>query len=234
MPCPLSLHISLLTCGRAKKNSLGPLVTKLPPPIIAPLMEKLSNLKLRNSVDNAVPSMALKAVIEALPRPTYGTVPTAGPVEAYSCISRVLIPRLLGRSIPATTVQGAKNVRLPDHPEGLLQSEYDLNAESVDVLIEVVRCFGPMLQPVEIEALQDTVVNLLERDKGTSVVKKRAVVAISILAVYLSDEILGTFISRVAAVLKDTRVKAMNRRLYITIIGLHGPLDSEPLRSAPR
>ncbi len=168
-------------------------------------------------MDNTVPSLALKTVIEALPRPVQGVPTTKEVADAYAGISRVLIPRLLGRSIPSTKVHSTRNVRLPEPPEGLLHKELDLNSESVDVLIEVVRCFGPMLQPVEIEALQDTVISLM--DKSAPVVKKRVVVAISILAVYLSDEVLSSFVSRSVAVLNDPKVASMNRRMFINIMG---------------
>ena len=200
-------------------HSLGPLVIKLPSQIIGPLIEKLASLKLKNSVDNTVPALALRNVIEALPRPIAGTTPTKEVIEAYAGISRVLIPRLLGRAIPSTKAAGATNVRLPPAPEGMLENQFDINSESVDVLIEVVRCFGPMLQAVEVEALQDAVVSLLEKDRPTSVVKKRAVVAISILAVYFSDEVLGSLISRSISILKNPNTTAMTRRLYVTIMG---------------
>ncbi|KAK3326574.1 armadillo-type protein [Apodospora peruviana] len=187
---------------------LGPLVRKLPTQLIVPMIEKLSSLKLKNSVDNSVPAMAMRATVEALPRPIAGIQPTRDVVEAYNSITRVLIPRFLGRSTP-----GGKIV------PGLLENDQDLSSYSVDVLIEVVRCFGPMLQHVEIEALLDAVVTLLESDKGNSVVKKRAVVAVSMLANYLPDDVLVTFIKRAVDVLSHSNVPAVTTRLYITILG---------------
>ncbi|KAK2939491.1 hypothetical protein FoTM2_002709 [Fusarium oxysporum f. sp. vasinfectum] len=172
---------------------LGPFVGKIPTPVIAPLIEKLSSLKLKNSVDNAVPSLALRNVIIALPRPVPG------------------IP-------PASDVPKNPRVPLPPVPEGLLQNEGDLNAEAVDVLIEVVRCFGPMLVQVEVEAMQEVVIQLLESEKGTSVVKKRAVVAISMLAVYLSDEHLEEVVRRITLGLTK-QISPVTRRLYISILG---------------
>ncbi|KAL2024999.1 hypothetical protein VTK56DRAFT_1 [Thermocarpiscus australiensis] len=186
---------------------LGPMVKKITPNLIVPLMEKLCGLKLKNSVDNSIPSMAIRAVVEALPRPVPGITPTKDVSEAYTNISRVLIPRFLGRASSA-------GKSLP----GLLDAEHP-NADSVDVLIEVVRCFGPMLQLFEIEALHNAVVALLEKDKGDSVVKKRAVVAISMLAHYLSDDLLAAFIKRIVAVLSHPQLKPATRRLYITILG---------------
>ncbi|KAF5625832.1 Cullin-associated NEDD8-dissociated 1 [Fusarium tjaetaba] len=196
---------------------LGPFVGKIPTPVIAPMIEKLSSLKLKNSVDNAVPSLALRNVIIALPRPVPGIPPTNDVGEAYSAISRVLIPRLIGPG-PKTQVPKNPKVPLPPVPEGLLQNEGDLNAEAVDVLIEVVRCFGPMLVQVEVEAMQEVVIQLLESEKGTSVVKKRAVVAISMLAVYLSDEHLEEVVRRITLGLTK-QISPVTRRLYISILG---------------
>ncbi|KAL4722942.1 hypothetical protein ACLX1H_010182 [Fusarium chlamydosporum] len=196
---------------------LGPFVGKVPTPVIAPMIEKLSSLKLKNSVDNAVPSMALRNVIIALPRPVPGIPPTPDVQEAYSAISRVLIPRLIGPG-PKTQVPQNPKIPLPAVPEGLLQNEGDLNAEAVDVLIEVVRCFGPMLVQVEVEAMQEVVIQLLESEKGTSVVKKRAVVAISMLAVYLSDEHLQEVVRRITDGLSK-QSSPVTRKLYISILG---------------
>jgi cullin-associated NEDD8-dissociated protein 1 len=171
------------------------------------MMEKLCSLKLKNSVDNSIPSMAIRAVVEALPRPVPGVPTTKEVNEAYANLSRVLIPRFLGRG-------GSAGKSVP----GLLDPE-DPNSDSVDVLIEVVRCFGPMLQSFEIEALHNAVVTILEKDKGNSVVKKRAVVAISMLAHYLSDDVLAAFIKRITGVLNHPQLKDATRRLYITVLG---------------
>jgi cullin-associated NEDD8-dissociated protein 1 len=169
------------------------------------MMEKLCSLKLSNSVDNSIPSMSIRAVVEALPRPVPGVAPSKDVVEAYGNLSRVLIPRFLGRG------GAGKGAALldPENP----------SSDAVDVLIEIVRCFGPLLQSFEIEALHNAVVSILEKDKGTTVVKKRAVVAISMLAHYLSDDLLAAFLKRVAAVLSQSKVKDTLRRLYITVLG---------------
>ncbi|KAK2019854.1 TATA-binding protein interacting [Colletotrichum eremochloae] len=198
---------------------LGPLVMKVPTPIIAPMIEKLSAIKLKNSVDNAVPSLALRAVIMALPKPTPGLPPSKEVQESYQAISRVLIPRLLGPGGKVQPQNPSNNIQLPPVPQGLLKVDKDLSAESVDILIEVVRCFGTMLSALEVEAMQDAVISLLENDKTSSVVKKRAVVAISILAVHLSDDLLNQLVQRMANDLGKSELSAVTRRLYISITG---------------
>lgn len=199
-------------------SSLSPLVTKLPSNILAPLIERLSNLNTENSVDNSIPAMALRTVVITLPRPISGVPPTKEVVEAYSAISRVLIPRLVGRLV---VPKATKLLKLPPPPPGMLdlESNKEVDPEAVDVLIEVVRCFGPMLQQQEVEALQSLLVSILETDRASSVVKKRAVVAVSILAMYLADDDLSGFVSQLIESLRNPHLTLIQRRLYITILG---------------
>jgi cullin-associated NEDD8-dissociated protein 1 len=183
---------------------LGPLVGKVPPTIIAPLLDKLSTLKLKNSVDNTVPRLALRSVVLALPKPVVGMPITKNVQEAYDPVSRVLIPRLVGTS---------------EHAFGMLQSDTEANAEAVDVLIEVLRCFGPMLQGVEVESMLEIVLRLVESNNSRSAVKKRAVVAIAMLAVYLTNDNLEAVVERMTSNLSQPNVDQATRRLYISIIG---------------
>lgn len=189
----------------------------MPSSILSPMLDKLSSLKLKNSVDSTVPSLALRAVITALPHPVPGT-PTPPEVKyAYDAIQRVLIPRLIGPG-PMTQVPDA-SIQLPPVPLGLLQDKDSINAEAVDVLIELVRCFGPILQPIEVEAILQVVLQLLESAQGTSVVKKRAVVAISMLALHLEDDQLGQVIERITVGLSRTDTSSVAERLYFAILG---------------
>ncbi|OIW30352.1 TIP120-domain-containing protein [Coniochaeta ligniaria NRRL 30616] len=192
---------------------LGPLVKKLPGQLVAPMMEKLSGLKLKNSVDNSVAYLALRTVIEAFPRPIPGVNPGREVQEAYASISRILIPRFLGRH---TSLKDSKSASLLT--EGVLASD-EVPPDSVDVVIEVVRCFGTLLNVIETEALQDAVINLLEKERSNSPVKKRAVVALSMLAHYLSPEMLNKFIARATTALASSEISPVTRRLYINVLG---------------
>lgn len=168
-------------------------------------------------MDNSISAMALRTVVITLPRPVTGISPPKEVVEAYSAVSRVLIPRLVGRLVlPPPT-----HMKLPPPPIGMLQldSGKDVDAEAVDVLIEVVRCFGPMLQAPEVPALQEVVVALLENERVSSVVKKRAVIAVSILAVYMSETGLSAFISHLIENFRNAHLPPVRRRLYIQILG---------------
>ncbi len=162
--------------------------------------------------------MALRTVVTTLPRPVAGVTPTKDVAEAFSAVSRVLIPRLVGRVV---VPKPGKAPKLPEPPPGMLElnTGKEVDPEAVDVLIEVVRCFGPMLHTSEVEALQDLLIGILETKHASSVVKKRAVVAVSILAMYLTDDGLGAFVSRLIQSLTNPHLTAVQRRLYITILG---------------
>ncbi|KAK0739288.1 armadillo-type protein [Apiosordaria backusii] len=187
--------------GQAIK-CIGPMVQKITDQLYIPMMEKLATLKLKNSMDTSIPSLAMRAMVAALPRPVPG-VSSNQVHEAYSAISKALIPRLIGRS---------------GSTPGLLATENE-SSDYVDVLIEVVKSFGPMLQVYEIEVIHNSIVTLMENEKGNSVLKKRAVVAISMLAHYLSDDHLAAFIKRAIHVLNHPNLTGVTRRLYITVLG---------------
>lgn len=201
---------------QANVYSLVPLVQKIPTTILPPLIEKLSNLDLTHSVDGSIPAMALRTVVTTLPRPISGVTPSKDVLESYSAISRVMIPRLIGR-----VVTGKKGANLPQPPPGMLELESgkEVDVEAVDVLIEVTRCFGPLLQETEVAAFQELLIRILEAKQASSQVKKRAVVAVSILAMYLTDDGLGAFISQLIESMRNPHLTLVQRRLYITILG---------------
>ncbi len=110
---------------------------------------------------------------------------------------------------------------LPSPPPGMLEigSEKGANSDAVDILIEVVRSFGPMLQDPEKQAFQTAIMRILDDERTGSVIKKKAVVAISILAVYMSDRLLSTFVSSTIESFRGSHLTLPKRRLLITMIG---------------
>ena len=201
---------------------------KVPPAILPPLVEKLSNLTTENSVDSSIPATALRTVVTTFPRPIPGIPPSKATIDAYSAISRVLIPRLVGRIVVS---HGMRN--LPDPPAGMLEvsASKSVDSDAVDVLIELVRCFGPMLQDAEVRALQKSVMEILTNDRTSSVVRKRAVVAISVLALYFSEDLLSSFVSHLIENFRNSHLTLVKRRLFITIVG--SMARSIPLQFGP-
>ena len=208
----LFLTIQLMT----KTLSVSALVLKLPPDILAPFVHRVSNIKTTHSVDTSIPSTALRTFITAFPRPLPGLPPSGKSQDAYSAISRVLIPRLLGYIV---VPHGLEN--LPSPPPGMLEigSEKGANSDAVDILIEVVRCFGPMLQDPEKQAFQKAIMSILDDERTGSVIKKKAVIAISILAIYMSDRLLSIFVSSTIESFRGSHLTLPKRRLLITMIG---------------
>lgn len=195
---------------------LGPFVNKIPDKILCPMIEKLSNLQTDSAVDQSIPSLALREVVVSLPRPVAGVARSKPVLDAYSAISRVLIPRLVGYHVIQPTQQG-----LPKVPQGMLQTDLEKGTDSnaIDVLIEIARCFGPLLQDVEIQALQKITFEILENDRASSMMKKKSVTAISTLAGYFPEQLLSSFLSRVIEHLRDSHLLRSKRKLYITILG---------------
>ncbi|KAI1169017.1 armadillo-type protein [Nemania serpens] len=189
---------------------IGPLAAKIPISVITPMLEKLTVVEIKNSVDNSLPSLALRSAISSLQRPIPGVSPSREVLDTYNVISHVLIPRILGFSPPGGS----------SHPEsrGLLDKP-DPSPEAVDVLIEVVRCFGPLLQALEVEKLQDVVVKVLERRATPSPVKKRAVIALAVLAPFLTDGVLSAFIAKIKTSMQQPKIGPVMLRLYITVLG---------------
>ena len=196
--------------------SVSALVMKLPADILAPFVHRVSNTKTTHSVDSSIPATALRTFINAFPRPLPGLPPSPKTQDAYSAISRVLIPRLLGYIV---IPHGLEN--LPSPPPGMLEigSEKGVNSDAADVLIEVIRCFGPMLQDAEKQALQKAIMSIFDDERTGSVIKKKAVVAISILAVYMSDRLLSAFVSSTIESFRSAHITLSKRRLLITMVG---------------
>ena len=196
--------------------SLGALTLRLPLEILSPLVEKLTTLKTTHSVDNSIPATALRTFIISFPRPIAGVPPSKATQDAYSAISKVLIPRLVGYVV---IPHGLKNH--PDPPPGMLQidQEKGVDSDAIDILTEVVRSFGPMLQESEKHALQKVILNIFDSDRTSTVIKKKIVVAMSVLAVYLSDRLLSAFVSNTAEGFRGEFLTLSKRRLLITMVG---------------
>ncbi|KAI9713069.1 MAG: hypothetical protein M1820_001054 [Bogoriella megaspora] len=195
---------------------IGPFVGKVPESVLGPMIDKISNLQVGNAVDNSVPALALRAIVVSLPRPLPSVPRSRAVQEAYSAISKVLIPRLVGYNVIPI---GRKD--LPKPPKGLLQVDMENGSDSnaIDVLTEVGRCFGPMLQALEVQALEKITSEIIENDRSGSVLRKKAVTAISVLATYFSDELLSSFISQLIEKLRSPHLTPAKRKLYINILG---------------
>ena len=188
---------------------------KIPADTLPPLVEKLSNLRVTNAVDNSIRATALRTFVTAFPPHTSG-VSAKSTEQAYNAISKVLIPRLVGYVV---ITHGLKNH--PSPPPGMLEVDpkTGVDSDAIDVLVELLRSFGPMLQDVEKQALQKSILNILNSERTSAVTRKKAVVAISILAIYLPERLLSAFVSSTIESFRATRLSISKRRLLITMVG---------------
>ncbi|KAF2434064.1 cullin-associated NEDD8-dissociated protein-like protein [Tothia fuscella] len=195
---------------------LGPFVNKVADNVLCPLIDKISTVEIGDAVDNSVPALALRAIVVSLPRPTPGAPRSKPALDAYSAVSRALIPRLVGYWV----FPPSRN-DLPKPPTGMLTIDIENNTDSnaIDVLTEVGRCYGTMLQEAEVNALAKISLEILQHDRTSSVLKKKAVVAIAVLAPHFSNKALEQFILRIVEFLRSPGLTNNKRKLYITLLG---------------
>lgn len=196
---------------------LGPFVNRVNDKILCPMMDRVGGqVDVEQALDQSIRALALRAIVVALPRPTTGTARTKEIQQGYEAISRVLIPRLIGYNIFTPAEKP-----LPPVPKGLLVLDLEKNNDSnaIDVLTEIARCFGPMLRPEEIEALQKIVLQILEDERVGSGLKKKAVIALSVLANYFSDMQLSAVISQIIENMTQSHATNASRKLHINILG---------------
>lgn len=196
---------------------LGPFVNKAPENILCPTIEKVSNIRTQGSLDNSIPAMGVRQIVIALPHPLPGMARSQKVVESYNAISKALIPRLVGKIV--VPLKDGKS--LPAPPKGMLQADMESgnDSNSLDVLVDVAKCFGPMLQDAEVQALEDITMQLLENEKCGTVVKKKAVNALAALSIYFNDELLAHHVTTTIEKLRSPHLTPQQRRLYITVYG---------------
>ncbi|CCX34426.1 armadillo-type protein [Pyronema domesticum] len=213
---------------------LGPLVLKIKETQIAPLIDRLTTLSMSAS-DPSIPSTALRTIICNLPRPPSMTSPgsvaspsirrPSGPSPApqragepsvqainasIQAVQKNLLPKLMIMLKPVSDTKGKSTA-----------SGATATLDSVDLLVETVRCFGQILSGAEVERLQVAVMTLLESDRTSGVLKKRAVIALSLLCVHAPDELLSSFINHLV---ESFRAESKHRnptklRLLISVTG---------------
>ncbi|KAI4119601.1 MAG: hypothetical protein LQ345_000506 [Seirophora villosa] len=195
---------------------IASLTPRAPPDLLPPMVEKLSTLKTTNSVDASIPATALRVFITSFPRPIVGAQPTKSTQEAYSAISKVLIPRLVGYVVISN---GSRNQ--PNPPPGMLEVHPDntIDNNAIDVLIELIRCFGSMLQDGEKKALQRSTMAIFDHEQTGTIAKKKAVSAIALLALYMPDMLLNAFVSSILESFHNPHLTAAQHRLLITMVG---------------
>jgi cullin-associated NEDD8-dissociated protein 1 len=180
--------------------------------VLSIFLEKLQKTCVAKDVDSSVPTSALISVVTSLPRPVTGSLPTPQAQNAYHAISKTIIPFLVQRA--GSPGKGGKAAR-----ESAADDEAGYTADMVDVLIEVGRAFGSMLTEKELQALETTVMGLINDDKTNAVVKKKAVAATPVLMIYFSDHQLSALVSSLIESLRNPHLTPFRRRYLIATIG---------------
>lgn len=148
----------------------------------------------------------------ALPRPQSGQPASTEASAAYSSVSRVLIPRLVGPTPSPTGRRGSvvKGMLEKDPSKGF-------SSDAIDVLIQVVTCFGPLLSEQELTDLKNSVMTIIDNDTAGTVVTKRALAAISALVLHFSDNQLNEFVGELVQRFQSPSV--VHQRHLIATVG---------------
>jgi cullin-associated NEDD8-dissociated protein 1 len=109
----------------------------------------------------------------------------------------------------------------PQLPRGLLELDpaQGYSTDAIDVLIEVVKCYGAMLHDLELAALSQAVMNMIESPQAGNVVKKRALAGVGALLVHFSDQRLSQFVSDLIESFRSVHLTSGHRRYLIATIG---------------
>ena len=155
-------------------------------------------------------------MVAALPRSIAGVEPSKATKDAYSAVSKVLIPRLLGYLVIPHGIKG-----LPDPPPGMLEVHpgKGVDVDAIDLLHELIRCYGPMLQDAEKKALRKRLAEILDDGRTGNVAKKKVVVTMAVLANYFSDSLLSTFVADTVDSFQSSSLSLEQRRLLISLLG---------------
>ena len=197
---------------------MAPLASRTPTEVLLPLIDKLVDLTVSlaggTDVSNNAPGTALRTLIANLPLPT-GAGATPEAQNSYKAISKILIPRLVGTHVLPKTDAPRKP------PKGLLEPDAQggYSTDAVDTLIEVARCYGSMLQDVELTALSQMLMNIIEAPQASSVAKKRALSGIGSLLPHLGDGQLSSFISSLIESFRAMHLTVDHRRYLIATVG---------------
>jgi cullin-associated NEDD8-dissociated protein 1 len=160
-----------------------------------------------------VPATALRTIITSFPRPVNNVPQSKSTQDGYAAISKILIPRLIGYEVISNDRKN-QYVQAPG-----AQVAKKLDSDAIDVLVEVIRHFGPMLQDGEKQDLQRVIMEVFDNERVNGIIKKKALVAISALAFHLSDRAFGTLVSATTDRFGDARLTPSLRRILITMVG---------------
>lgn len=190
------------------------MAARTPGDIIAPLIDKLTDLT-NSDIDISIPNTALRTLIAALSHPQPNGGPTQDVKDAYGAISKVLIPRLVGRIVLPSSKPA------PQLPTGLLEKQKDgsYSSDAVDVMIEIVKCYGSMLQEPELLTLAKAVMNIIESPQAGGVVKKRALAGIGALLVHFNDAQVSSFVAALKESFQNGQLTTEHRKFLIATVG---------------
>lgn len=135
--------------------------------------------------------------------------------DAYNAVSKVLVPRLVGHVVLPSSKPA------PQLPTGLLELQKDkgYSGDAVDVMIEIVKCYGSLLQDMELVALAKAIMNIIESPKAGGVVKKRALAGIGALLSHFNENQVNSFVAALTESFQNSQLTTEHRRFLVATTG---------------
>jgi cullin-associated NEDD8-dissociated protein 1 len=190
----------------------------MPYELLPRFIDSLTNLATPKSQDQSIAPTATRYLVISLPRPVAGVASSQAVVETFDAVSRMLIPRLIGQVVLPFDNKGRKQPSI--HTAILaVDPKRGANMDAIDLCSETIRCFGPLLREQENAALLKKLLEIIEGEPTGVVAKKKAVSAVSLLALYISNSLLSTFVSNIIESLRMPHLPAVRRRLLIMLVG---------------
>ena len=199
--------------GSDLSPSMKPFVLKADSESVNLLLQQLIHLNTIKAVDSSVASSALTAVISAYPPAIRGRIPRSQTSEGFRSVKKEVLPRFMPEDVSSVERKKSRKSSTSEAPR------VGRDTSTLEVLIEVIRVFGGLMEPREVQGLLDSLFSDLEDPAGPSIQKKLAVQGIAQLTAHLDDGALSSLVTSLINRFTNSHASQDSRRNRIYLIG---------------
>lgn len=192
--------------------SFGPLTRRTSPTLKPALLNRLCQLTIKPDTDSSLAFAALRLCIANMRQPSSAGGVTNEVTDDYRAIREVLLKWLLG----------GDNVPEVGTVSSLLSKEKGrtYSSEAIDVARDVVRIYGVLISPADLEKLLMRAMNILCDDGAGSVAIKRVLLMVQEMAPRFTEAHWDRFIKYLKAGFTRKGVTDHQRKNLISTIGM--------------
>ena len=205
---------------------MKPFVLKADSESVNFLLQQLIQLDTSKAVDSSVASSALTAVISAYPPAVRGHMPRGQTAEGFRSVRKEVLPRFISeKPISEKTGKSAKTIS-----SGTVFGRQDTS--TLEVLIEIIRVFGGLMESREVQGLLNFLFSVLEEPGSPSIARKLSIQGIAQLTIHLDSTALSGLVTTLINRFTNSHSSQEGRRDRIYLIG--GIARVIPLRFGPQ